>query len=186
LQKDILYAMAQASIKLETIKSAFAYFQQYSDLREEMLNTESIKKIADMQIRYETEKLEKERKVLDIKLLEQTEKNRRQLILLYFGLLVLALVSFFLVYIKRQNNKIKRAYELLEQSNKEILAQKEEIAAQRDSIQNKNEEIAAQRDLAEQQRDTITLQKQKITDSIEYASRIQAAVLTPTGLSKTY
>jgi serine phosphatase RsbU (regulator of sigma subunit) len=53
-----------------------------------------------------------------------------------------------------------------------IEAQKEEIIAQRD-------EIEAQRDYVTQQRDQIAKQKQNITDSIQYAKRIQSAVLPP-------
>jgi serine phosphatase RsbU (regulator of sigma subunit) len=62
------------------------------------------------------------------------------------------------------------------------MQQKEEIQAQRDAIVEQKNEIEKQRDIAEKQRDQISVQKQKITDSIEYASKIQAAVLPPSQL----
>lgn len=52
----------------------------------------------------------------------------------------------------------------------EIREQKEEIESQRD-------EIEAQRDLLQVQKDIVVNQKQELTDSINYAERIQSAVL---------
>ena len=68
----------------------------------------------------------------------------------------------------RENEKLKDKVNLeLEQKvnerTQEILMQKEEIEAQRDEM--------------EKQRDKLTEQKQEITDSINYAKRIQSAVL---------
>lgn len=75
----------------------------------------------------------------------------------------------------KENEKLKdKVNRELEQKvnerTKEISDQKEEIEAQRD-------EIEAQRDQLEIQRDLVIAQKQEITDSINYAQRIQAAVL---------
>ena len=44
-------------------------------------------------------------------------------------------------------------------------------------ISDKKQEISKQRDIAEMQRDQIAYQKKHITDSIEYAKRIQRAIL---------
>jgi serine phosphatase RsbU (regulator of sigma subunit)/ligand-binding sensor domain-containing protein len=46
-------------------------------------------------------------------------------------------------------------------------------------IEEQKEEIMAQRDEIEEQRDEIVMQKQEITDSIQYARRIQNAILPP-------
>lgn len=56
--------------------------------------------------------------------------------------------------------------------NEELQQQKEEVEAQRD-------EIEAQRDLVTHQKEQISEQKQAMTDSIQYASRIQTAILPP-------
>jgi len=58
----------------------------------------------------------------------------------------------------------------LKNAETEILHQKKEIENQRD-------EILAQRDVATEQRDKIITQKEEIESSIEYASRIQNAIL---------
>ncbi|MCK5823067.1 MAG: DUF4154 domain-containing protein [Bacteroidales bacterium] len=57
----------------------------------------------------------------------------------------------------------------IKEFEEKILQQKDEIEAQRDDIETK-------RDLAIKQRDEISRQKQDITDSIQYAKRIQTAV----------
>jgi serine phosphatase RsbU (regulator of sigma subunit) len=61
----------------------------------------------------------------------------------------------------------------------EIQAQKEEIEAQRDEVESQRDEIERQRDYVIEQRDLISSQKKAITDSIEYAANIQAAILPP-------
>ncbi|PLX12095.1 MAG: hypothetical protein C0597_14045 [Marinilabiliales bacterium] len=89
--------------------------------------------------------------------------------------IILILISIFL-YIKARLKKLKRDKEILEEEVRkrtaEIRHQKEEIEAQRD-------EIEAQRNHVMEQRDKIELQNKNITSSIEYASRIQRAVLPP-------
>ncbi|OFX55426.1 MAG: hypothetical protein A2046_12455 [Bacteroidetes bacterium GWA2_30_7] len=61
----------------------------------------------------------------------------------------------------------------------EIEAQRDEIMAQRDEIEAQRDEIITQRDFVTQQRDIISFQKKEITDSINYALRIQQAILPP-------
>ena len=61
------------------------------------------------------------------------------------------------------------------QRQKKIL--EEQVRERTVDLENANEEIQAQRDLAENQRDQITIQKKEITDSIQYAERIQRSLL---------
>jgi serine phosphatase RsbU (regulator of sigma subunit) len=74
--------------------------------------------------------------------------------------------------IENQKNDIEVRNQYLEQHKEEITSQRDEITAQRD-------EIEAQRDLVVSQMSTITHQKKELTDSIEYAYRIQCALLPP-------
>ena len=60
----------------------------------------------------------------------------------------------------------------LENQNLDVVRQKEQIEAQNEELNQINEEIEAQRDLAHKQ-------NEEITDSINYAQRIQSAMLTP-------
>jgi len=68
----------------------------------------------------------------------------------------------------------------------EIEAQRDEIMAQRDEIEAQRDEIITQRDFVTQQRDVITFQKKEITDSINYALRIQQAILPPDNIVNLY
>jgi serine phosphatase RsbU (regulator of sigma subunit) len=87
----------------------------------------------------------------------------KQKIILYFVLFVLLLVSILVYYIYRGYRIKKEANIRLEEKNRTISAQKDEIEKQRD--------------LAAAQRDQIAYQKKHITDSIMYAKRIQTAII---------
>ncbi|HUX58100.1 MAG TPA: YfiR/HmsC family protein [Bacteroidales bacterium] len=87
----------------------------------------------------------------------------KQKLILYFVLFALLLVSFLGYYIYRGYKIKKEANIRLEEKNRTISLQKDEIEEQRD--------------LAAAQRDQIAYQKKHITDSIMYAKRIQTALL---------
>ena len=87
----------------------------------------------------------------------------KQKLILYFVILALFLVSILGYYIYRSYKIKKEANIKLEEKNRTISAQKDEIEKQKD--------------LAEAQRDQIAYQKKHITDSIMYAKRIQTALI---------
>jgi len=93
----------------------------------------------------------------------QIDSLEKQKLMLYAAIFVLLLTGFLAYFIYR-GYRIKKVTNIkLEEKNKTILAQKNEIEKQRD--------------IAEAQRDQITYQKKHITDSIMYAKRIQTALL---------
>jgi len=93
----------------------------------------------------------------------QLEAIEKQKIILWSALLALLLVSILGYF-------IYRSYIIKKEANAELEEKNRTISIQRD-------EIAQQRDLASAQRDQIAYQKKHITDSIEYAERIQAALM---------
>lgn len=99
----------------------------------------------------------------DSKIKMQIEAIEKQKLILYFVLLAFLLVSFLGYYIYRSYKIKKEANIRLEEKNRTISLQKDEIEKQRD--------------LAAAQRDQITYQKKHITDSIMYAKRIQTALI---------
>lgn len=132
----------------------------------------------EVQVQKDTLSNQKEKIVLQIakmdeqlkKIGEQEGKIKLQLatlekqkLILYFVLFVLLLVSFLGYYIYRSYKIKKEANIKLEEKNRTISAQKDEIEKQKD--------------LAEAQRDQIAYQKKHITDSIMYAKRIQTALI---------
>ena len=93
----------------------------------------------------------------------QLESIEKQKIFLIAALFVMILLAFLAYYIYRGYKIKKEANIKLEEKNRTITAQKEEIEKQRD--------------IARTQRDQIAYQKKHITDSIMYAKRIQTALL---------
>jgi len=87
----------------------------------------------------------------------------KQKLILLFVIFVLLLVSSLVYYIYRSYKIKKEANIRLEEKNRTISLQKDEIEQQRD--------------LAAAQRDQIAYQKKHITDSILYAKRIQTALI---------
>lgn len=80
-----------------------------------------------------------------------------------------------LLYIILRDISLEKKNKLLLES--EIIEKTEEIETQRNAIDSQKEELETHRDLAETQRDKITAQKRELTDSIQYARRIQSALL---------
>jgi serine phosphatase RsbU (regulator of sigma subunit) len=93
----------------------------------------------------------------------QMKAIEKQRLLIYFTVIALVLVSGLVYYIYRGYKIKKEANIKLEEKNRLISAQKDEIQKQKE--------------IAENQRDLIAYQKKHITDSIQYAKRIQTALL---------
>ncbi len=130
---------------------ALENYELYSSLKDSSLREESVKQISELETKYETDRIERENVLLNTQNALQIARVKRQRIFLIsvIGISVIILVFGFVVY--RQYQAKKQANILLEEQNIEI----------------------------KQQRDQIFQQKQEITDSIQYASRIQTAILSP-------
>lgn len=77
------------------------------------------------------------------------------------------------------NKFSKRQLEIIKEQNTKLEIQKEEILSQKEEIETQKEEIQSQIELVTEQRDTIAIHKKEIVDSINYAYRIQHAILPP-------
>ncbi len=93
----------------------------------------------------------------------QLETLEKQKLVIYFVIIALLLVGILAYNIFRAYKIKKEANIVLEEKNRLISAQKDEIERQKE--------------IAEAQRDQIAYQKKHITDSIMYAKRIQAALI---------
>jgi len=88
--------------------------------------------------------------------LEREQKVREQLRIIFFGGAASIIIFVFSIFLFRMYRQKRKALNELKIKNAEIMQQKEEIESQRDEIQDKNK---------------------KITESINYAHRIQNALL---------
>ena len=161
--------LANVHSKLNNYKVAFDYLYQYADGKEELLNENITKQLAEMDAKYESEKKEQEIALLqkegEIEKTKHEAETRRNNIIIYSGsgfgvlLIVLAFVLF------KSNNQKKKSNQLLSAQNEEITKQRDEVEHQKLIVEEKNKEI---------------------TDSIQYAKRIQEAILPPTKVVKEY
>ena len=171
--RDIAYLQSQSYFSLGDYKKAFEHLIEYQKVAGVLENKENTKKIDKLNLRYEFEKKQKElefqKKQSDLKAQAELKQQKliRNIFVLAFGFVVLLAVVLY------KNFKRKK------RDNQVLQKQKEEIEAQRDEIQDKNDHITIQNETLTEQRDEIQLQKQAIVDSINYASRIQKAVLPP-------
>lgn len=177
--------------KLNNFKKAMEYAEIFIATKDSMYKEEKTKSIAEAEKKFESEKkqleidkLNKDKELQNSELLRQKEQGQRQKMVLWFVVVGLFLVVVFAVFIvqrlritRRQKQIIEKQKMLVDEKNMMLNQQNEEISAQRDEIESQRDEITAQRDLVTDQRDHIEEQKQKITDSINYAKRIQQAVL---------
>lgn len=128
---------------------------------------------------------------------QMSEIKKQKLILYLFGILSILIIG--LAYFIYRSYKIKKkANLLLEQKNEEItqvnleiLLQKEEIEAQRDQISGQNERLVEQNEAINQQKEELESQRDQLeefniilgktndllTSSINYAKKIQDALL---------
>jgi tetratricopeptide (TPR) repeat protein len=115
-ERQALFNLSECYEKLNDIDSAYKYLTAYNKINDTLLNEEKIKQVTAMQIKFETERKEKENVILGSKLKVQSLKlsNNRYLMFGLGSLLILSVVSAGLVV--RQNKlKSKQASLQLEQ-----------------------------------------------------------------------
>jgi serine phosphatase RsbU (regulator of sigma subunit) len=173
LVRDIAFMQSQAYYSLGDYKKAFSLLVEYQNVADRLKNEENTKKITKLNLRYEFEQKQKElefqKKQSDLKAQAELKQQKliRNVFVLAFGFVVLLAIVLY------KNFKRKK------RDNQILQIQKHEIEKQRDEIQKKNGFITIQNEKLVEQRDEIQSQKQSIIDSINYASRIQKAVLPP-------
>jgi len=106
----------------------------------------------------------------------------------FIGICLVAIIFGFFQFVKYRERQLQQEKQILEEKVRErtktIEEQKEVLKDQNFALNKQNEEILqqkeeieAQRDEIEAQRDHIVKQNEEITKSIEYAKRIQTAVM---------
>lgn len=154
LPKELLDTYKQLSevyAKIGNNSKALNYYKSYSELKDSTLKDKYLETIEEQRTKYQTEKKEERIRYLNEKNKRQEAENKRQRVLIYSAMGGLMLILIFSLLLFKQYNDKRKANILLEEQNVEI----------------------------SQQRDQIFRQKQEITDSIQYASRIQKAIIPP-------
>lgn len=174
---DVVKDLAQVYKTLGDYKTSNFYLSLYVEKKDSLLNAEKTKSMQELQTKYETEKKEQEIKLLNnINQLNETQINKQKIVTisLIIGLILILVVVVLSV---RQSRLRKRSNELLQIKNDEITEQNQEILSQNEEILAQRDEIEVQRDLVEIQKSQIELIHQHVSQSIDYAERIQNSAL---------
>ncbi len=157
--------------KLGNYREAYENHLRYKKLGDSLENKASIRKVTQLGMQMEFDKKTKEKEIEQHKKdLESQEEYNKQVLLTKVFILGFIIILLFLIF-------ILKIYKDKKQANIILKYQKEEIGQQHDEIKAQRDEIEKQRDFALKQRDEITKKNKEITDSIQYAKRIQNAIL---------
>ena len=178
-ERDASSLLARIYANSGRYDSAYYFQSIFITANDSVKNIESVQEMANLQTKYEVG-----RKQAEVEVLEKKKQNQRIAIIGLAIILMLAigLVSLYYTYLKR-SRKLTEALEerrvLLEKHSAELKEKNERILRTNEQLKQLNDEINAQKEEIESQRDYLFTQKEEITESINYAQRIQSAMLPP-------
>jgi len=155
-------------------KGAYQLAYQYKDSayisENELMDDEKQKQIANLRIIYESEQKEQENEILIIdRELKQKQIAQQRIINVAIGIILVILIVFAIITFRAKNQK-QLANTQLKIQNEEIKQQREEIETQAERLKAINSDVIRKNQLIEDK-------NKNITDSINYAKRIQTALL---------
>lgn len=145
--------------------SAYYYQSKFIVANDSIKNIESVQKMADLRTEYEVG-----RKQTEVDLLEKV-KQRNRIINIGLGIILIMAIGLVTLYYTNLKSS-KKLYMALEERG--VLLEKQNV-----ELKQLNVESNAQKEEIESQRDHLFIQNEAITDSINYAQRIQSALLPP-------
>lgn len=169
---------AQIYEALGDYKQAYANHKLFKLLADSLLNKESTAKIARLESEFEFKKEKdsiqfvqaKKQAAFDAEI--NARHNKQQAT--YAGLVLVSILLLTMVFFfrdkQKSNRKLNQVNEALAQSNKEIKVAHEEVKITNEEINTMNEQLANTLQVVEEQHDDII-------SSINYAQRIQKALL---------
>lgn len=191
LQNNIQNKEYDLQLKMNLMKNQEAkiFNQQGKILEQERITHKQQIEAAEQnkKLNFQKEEIMKGQQLIDnqkLTLNSNLEQIKKQQLILYFFIVVIALIVGMIFFIYRSYRIKKKANNRLHAKNIEISMQKEEIETQRDSLAELNEELQQQKEEIVTQRDEIAQINLEITDSIHYAKRIQTAILPPLDILK--
>lgn len=180
LKKDILRSLSELYHTTKQFEKAYSTYIDYVNLKDSLENDKNTKQITQLSMQYEFDKQQKLKELEQQKkdaIKEAIIKRQKQINVLAFAALALAIITLFVIY--RSYRQKKKTNKILEEKNEKILQQNEEL-------NQKNEEISAQRDEIEDKKIELEQINKEITESINYAQRIQSAMLNITFFKQSF
>ncbi|HEY1040596.1 MAG TPA: tetratricopeptide repeat protein [Bacteroidia bacterium] len=149
LQKDIYGILFKHYENTGDYKNAFMYSRKFQSVNDSLYNENKTKEIHELNTKYETEKKEQENRELQLENDLSAKTIKQQKLITYFIIVGLLIVTILAFFISRGLTQQRKANIIISQ-------QKSEVEHQKELVDEKNKEI---------------------TDSINYAKRIQTALL---------
>lgn len=142
--------------KQEKFEEALHYHELYKSHSDLIINENIASVVEELSVRYETEKKEKENKILigENKIKALTIQKQKSMGFYLIGMMALILVIMIVLYVLYRSKR--KTSTLMSHKNGLLAKQNVHIAVQKKEIEKKN---------------------QRLTDSIQYAKRIQRAML---------
>lgn len=182
-KRNACNCLSNAYYGMNMYDSSYFYKVEFINANDSIFSNEKTKVLAELSAKYEDEKkqllitnLHKKNQIKQAEIEKSLEQRNKQLLVIWFvigGFIILILFTIILFRLFIQKKK----------ANLLLAGQKQQIQIQNLKLEQANEEINAQMDEIEAQRDLVTVQKnyieeqkKEITDSINYARRIQEAV----------
>jgi len=191
-QENYFQLASSAELKGE-FRDAYKYYKMALEIGDSIFDQNTELQITTLQVKYETDKKIKEIELLnsrkeidDLKLSQLKEKNLKTNMILTSVSIVLGIIFLLAMLLYYQFRTKQKLNKKLLSIKAEIIQQKEEIEAQRDEIEAQRNNIELQKNIATEQKEKIEAQKQYITSGIEYAARIQNAMMPPVEILKKY
>lgn len=103
LAKSVFQSLATTYQGLGQFESAFQYFKRYTETKDSLANRQRLQQVAEIQTRFETEKLQRE--LLEEKIRNQEKESQVRLLLFSLGLLLSVLIIGGLIYQNRLKTK---------------------------------------------------------------------------------
>jgi serine phosphatase RsbU (regulator of sigma subunit) len=149
ITQEIYLMLSEFYEKKGDYKQTHVYFKMYAALKDSLLNKENSKLVTEMDTRYQSEKKQRQIELQHAELSKQKAELNKQRIIIFSALggVCLLLLLAFLMY---------NRYQLKQKANKKLETAYGEIEEKNKEIEKRNLQI---------------------TDSIDYAKRIQEAIL---------
>lgn len=154
--KHLSLNISQVYKQQHNFEKALEYSDKYISFKDSVLSVEKNKQLLEVETKYETDKKEQQNLILKKQNDLSNERIQRQSIISYFIIGSLIISLLFGVFMYRVYSQKKKAHQL--------------ITKQKEQVEQKQREI-------EFQKQVIELKQKEIVDSINYAKRIQYALL---------
>jgi len=185
--RDASDLLSQVFEKQGKEKEAFAMYKLFIKMRDSLNNEKNLRSIALQQAKY---KYEKQKTIDDLKhekqlAIDKKEKDRQQLII-YVSVVGLGLLIVFLFFVFNRLRITNQHKKLIELQKQEVIRTNEELYILNDDLNQRNEEIITQRDKIEKQKVLVEEINQQVSESIDYATRLQKSILPDVRLLAKY